>query len=169
MLSFYAFVEAFVNSIGIDFAARNTSTLTADEIEILHGKKRGRYSSLEKKMESFQKIIRPDRKNQIVLTDSRQRKEPFITFLSNIKEVRDASAHFSTGKASIWRSPQEWVDFAELTSKVSIAVASKFWEACYVGKHKPDYLLGLDYVALLDFAKERLDTTKRILIGASAS
>lgn len=168
VFSFYAFVEAFVNSIGIDFATRNTPTLTTDEIEILHGKKNGRYLSLEKKMESFQRIIRPDRKNPIVLTDSRQRKEPFITFLSNIKEVRDASAHFSTGKASIWRSPQEWVDFAELTSKISIAVASKFWEVCYPGRHKPDYLLGLDYVALRDFAKERLDSTKRILIGANA-
>jgi len=87
--------------------------------------------------------------------------------LSNIKEVRDASAHFSIGKASISRSPQEWLDFTELTSKVSVAVASKFREACYPGRPKPDYLLGLDYVALQEFAKERLDTTKYILTGAN--
>jgi len=72
VFSFYAFVEAFVNSIGNDFAARNTFGLAANEIETLHGKKKGRYLSLEKKMELFQRIIRPDKKNPIVLTDSKQ-------------------------------------------------------------------------------------------------
>jgi hypothetical protein len=163
VLSFYAFVEAFVNSVGNDFAARDASRCTAAELEILHGKKKGKYLSLEVKIESFQKIIRKDKKSLIVLSDAAQRKEPFITFFSNIKEVRDASAHFGVGKASIWRSPQEWLKFADSTSAVSLAVASEFWEACYPGRGEPDYLLGLDYQALEKFSTERLEATKQIL------
>lgn len=163
VFSFYAFVEAFVNSVGNDFAARNAANLTADELEILHGKKKGKYLSLEQKMELFQKIIRPDKKIPIVLTDTKQHKEPFTTFLSNIKEVRDASAHFGVGKASICRSPQDWLNFADLTSRAVFMVALEFWEACYFGKRKPDYLRGLDYEALHESAAERLETTKRVL------
>lgn len=165
IFSFYAFVEAFVNSIGSDFVARNFSKLIQDDIEILHGngKKRGQYLSLEKKMESFPKIIRPDKTSPIVLTDKKQQKEPFLTFLSNIKEVRDASAHFGVGKASIWRKPEEWLNFAELTSTIAVEVASKFWEACYPGKSIPDYLYGLKYDAWRESAQNRLDTTEYIL------
>jgi hypothetical protein len=163
IFSFYAFVEAFVNSIGSDFAARNSSKLAQDEIEILHGKKRDRYLSLEKKMESFPKIIRPDRTSPIVLADKKQQKEPFLTFLSNIKEVRDASAHFGIGKASIWRNPEEWLNYAETTSGVAVEVASKFWEACYLGAPIPDYLSGLNYNVWRGSARNRLDTTKYIL------
>jgi hypothetical protein len=162
VFSFYAFVEAFVNSMGNDFAARHISTLTADELEILHGKKKGKYLSLEQKMESFQKIIRPDKTSPIVLTDVKQHKEPFTTFFSNIKEVRDASAHFGVGKASISRSPQEWLNFTDLTSRVALMVASEFWEICYPGRRKPSYLFGLDYQALKDVASERLEFTKQV-------
>jgi hypothetical protein len=169
VFSFYAFVEAFVNSVGNDFAARNACNHTAAELEILHGKKKGKYLSLEQKMESFQKIIRKDKKSPIVLSDTRQRKEPFVTFFSNIKEVRDASAHFGVGKASIWRSPQEWLNFADSTSGVALAVASEFWEACYSGRRKPDYLLGLEYQALQKFSIERLETTKQILTTPNTS
>jgi hypothetical protein len=80
VFSFYAFIEAFVNSLGNDFSARNVSDLTTNKLEILHGKKNGKYLSLEQKMESFQKIIRQDKKSPIVLTDMQQRKEPFTTF-----------------------------------------------------------------------------------------
>ncbi|MGH7799753.1 MAG: hypothetical protein ACREOW_03870, partial [Thermodesulfobacteriota bacterium] len=56
----------------------------------------------------------------IVLTDTKQHKEPFTTFFSNVKEVRHASAHFGIGKASIWRSPQDWLNFADLTSGIAL-------------------------------------------------
>jgi len=168
VFSFYAFVEAFVNSVGNDFAARSASNLTAAELEILHGKKKGRYLSLEQRIECFQKIIRQDKRSPIVLTDTKQRKEPFVTFFSNIKEVRDASAHFGAGKASIWRSPQEWLNFADSTSRVALAAASEFWEACYPRGRKPDYLLGLDYQALQNFSIGRLETTKQVLTAGNA-
>ena len=163
VFSFYAFVEAFVNSVGNDFATRNSSGLTPKDIEILHGTKKQRLLSLEKKMEFFPRIIRQDKTSPIVLTDKKQRKEPFLTFFSNIKNVRDASTHFGVGKASIWRKPKEWLDFAESTSRISIEVASKFWEACYPGKQKPDYLFGLNYDVLRGIARDRSDTTEHIL------
>lgn len=162
VFSYYAFVEAFVNSIGNDFAARNESALSVEEKEILNGKKRGRYLSLEQKMEAFQKIIRPDKKSPVILTDSKQHKEPFLTFFSNIKNVRDASAHFGVGKVSIWRSPKDWLDFANTTSNFAISVASDFWELCFSGRLKPEYLLRLDYQKLQNFAVKRLDISKRI-------
>ncbi|MGH7801647.1 MAG: hypothetical protein ACREOW_13645, partial [Thermodesulfobacteriota bacterium] len=45
VFSFHAFVEAFVNSMGNDFAAKHTSNLTADELEILNCKKKGKHLS----------------------------------------------------------------------------------------------------------------------------
>jgi hypothetical protein len=168
VFSFYAFVEAFVNSIGNDFAARNLSNLRTNELEILQGKKKGKYLSLEQKTESFQKIIRSDKKSPLVLTDLKQHKEPFTTFLSSIKEVRDASAHFGVGKATILRSPQEWLNFADLTSRAALGVASEFWGACYPGRRRPNYLFGLDYQALQEFAIERLEITEQILATPNA-
>lgn len=165
IFSFYAFVEAFVNSIGSDFAARNASNLTQKEIEILHGQKQQRYLSLERKMESFPRITRQDKQGPIVLTDKKQQREPFLTFFAAIKEVRNASTHFGVGKANIWRKPEDWLRFAELTSRNSVEVASVFWEACYPGQHKPDYLLRLKYDTLRGLARDRLETTKHILLS----
>ena len=163
VFSFYAFVEAFVNSIGNDFATKNLPNLTPNEVEILHGTREQRYLSLEQKIKFFPRIMRKDKASPIVLIDKKQHKDPFLTFFSAIKEVRDASTHFGVGKACIWRIPQEWLTFAESTSQNSVEVASAFWEACYPRQSKPGYLLGLNYDALREAAKTRLDTTRQIV------
>lgn len=98
VFGFFSFVECFVNSIGEDFIARNPK-LAADKCELLRGKKDGRYLAVEKKLEVFPGIIRADGKRPIVLSDPKQITEPYKTFVSHVKDVRDSSAHFSKYKA----------------------------------------------------------------------
>lgn len=69
ILSFFSFVEAFVNSVGYDFSLRNKDVLDPEEIEILHGTKKGRYLSLEYKIEKIPSIIRSDKKTPLILSD----------------------------------------------------------------------------------------------------
>jgi hypothetical protein len=77
IISFYAFIESFINSVGYSFLQRHRSTLTEDEKEILQGVRKGKFLSLKSKIERFQKIIRSDKKVIIITSDDGQIKEPF--------------------------------------------------------------------------------------------
>lgn len=156
ILSFFSFIEAFVNSVGYDFSLRNKDVLNPEEIEILHGRKKGRYLSLEDKIEKFPSIIRLDKKTPIIISDTKQIKEPFKTFFENIKEIRDSSVHYSPKKENIWRKPDDWINKAKSTSKLCLEVASEFWKACYSGRKKPLYLNELNYNSHINIARERL-------------
>jgi len=109
ILTFFSFVEVFVNSVGYDFSLRNRDILRPKDVEILLGKKNARYISLEHKIEKFPSIIRPDKKTPIVLSDAKQVKEPFRTFIKEIKEIRDSSVHYVPQKQAIWRKPGDCV------------------------------------------------------------
>jgi len=52
IISFFSFIEAFVNSVGHDFYLHNLNLLTSGEIEILQGKKKARLVSVEYKIEN---------------------------------------------------------------------------------------------------------------------
>lgn len=156
ILSFFSFVEVFINSVGHDFSLRKRNILCPREIEILHGAKKGRYLSLEYKIEKFQSIIRADKKTPLILSDPKQVKEPFKTFLKSIKEIRDSSVHYSPKKEDIWRKPGDWIDKARSTSRICLEVSLKFWKACYPNRKEPQYLYGLDYDKLLNIAIKRL-------------
>ena len=162
ILSFFSFVEAFVNSIGYDYSLRNKDILSPKEIEILHGTKNGRYLSLEYKIEKFQSIIRLDKKIPLILSDPKQIKEPFKTFIKNIKEIRDSSIHYSPKKVAIWRKPDDWINKAKYTSKLCLEISLKVWKACYPDKKEPRYLKGLDYDKYIDIAKKRLKLQDKI-------
>lgn len=162
IISFFSFVEAFVNSVGYDFALRNKDVLSPKEIEMLHGTKKERYLSLEYKIEKFPSIIRADKKTPIVLSDSKQIKEPFKTFIKNIKEIRDSSVHYSSKKEAIWRKPDNWINKARTTSKLCLEVSLKFWKTCYPDRKEPRYLNGLDYDKHVDIAKNRLKLQDQI-------
>lgn len=162
ILSFYSFVEAFVNSAGYDFSLRNKDILSPKEMEILHGTKKERYLSLENKIEKFPSIIRLDKKIPLILSDPKQIKEPFKTFIKDIKEIRDSSVHYSPKKEAIWRKPDDWINKAKSTSKLCLEISLKFWKACYPDKKEPRYLNGLDYDKHIDIAKKRLKLQDRI-------
>lgn len=162
IISFFSFVEAFVNSVGYDFSLRNKGILSPKEIEILHGTKKGKYLSLEYKIEKFPSIIRSDKKTPIILSDSKQIKEPFKTFIKNVKEIRDSSVHFSPKKEAIWRKPDDWINKAKSTSEFCLEVSLEFWKACYPGRKEPRYLNGLNYDKHVDIAKNRLKLQNQI-------
>jgi hypothetical protein len=157
VFGFYSFVECFVNSIGEDFIARNPK-LSTDKCELLRGKKDGRYLAVEKKLEVFPGIIRPDSKRPIILSDPKQISEPYKSFSSHIKDVRDSSAHFARYKAYIIVPPQTWEKRAQEASSVCLAVARGFWNACYPNRSLPLYLGKLDDVQHKQIAEQRVKT-----------
>ncbi|ACV63043.1 hypothetical protein Dtox_2226 [Desulfofarcimen acetoxidans DSM 771] len=156
LLSFYSFIEAFINSVGYDYALRNKNHLTDSEREILLGKKKGSYISLEYKIEKYQEIIRDDKKSIIKTLDMNQMKEPFLTLLTQIKGVRDSSVHYSPVKEKIWNKPDEWISKIKITSQLSVEAAIQFWNACYPQKELPEYLHKLNYEKHYSIAERRL-------------
>lgn len=163
ILVFFSYVEVFVNSVGYDFSTRNRNMLSPKDIEILHGRKNGHYLSLEYKIEKFPSIIRPDKKSPIVLSDKKKIKEPFGTFIREIKEIRDSSVHYSPQKkAAIWRKPDDWLDKAKSTSKICLEVSLAFWGACYPGRKEPTYLNGLNHSKHLDIARKKIRLQDRL-------
>jgi hypothetical protein len=106
VLTATAFVEAFVNSIGWNEVAAR-SNLSEQEKTELQGTRKGRYLNLESKLERIPRIIRPDKRSPIILSDEKQMREPFISFLRETKMVRDASMHYAPGKAPILHPPKE--------------------------------------------------------------
>lgn len=117
---------------------------------------KGRYFNLESKLERIPRIIRLDKTSPIILSDKKQRREPFISFLQETKVVRDASMHFAPGKASILYPPNEWLQRVERADKQAVAVARDFWSACYPGCRQPLYLAELYYDGLQQHAIDRL-------------
>lgn len=171
VFSFYAFVECFVNSVGEDFIAKNPST-PPNQQEILRGYKKRRYLSTEKKIEKIAEIIRDDGTRPLILTDPKQMREPFTSFVEEVKGVRDAAAHYAKGKAAIFLSPEQWVPLAEDACRTCMDVAKEFWQACYPGRSMPDYLQQLDVDRHIDIAEKRVagETDERWFdVGASES
>jgi hypothetical protein len=139
VFGFYSFVECFVNSVGEDFIARNPN-LSPGTCEMLHGRKDGRFLSIEKKLEFFPGLIRSDGKRPIVFSDPKQLAEPYKSLVSQVKEVRDSSAHFAKYKADIIVPPQTWEKRANDASIVCLSVARGFWNACYPRRQLPLYI-----------------------------
>ena len=113
------------------------------------------------------RIIRPDKASPIILSDEKQMREPFISFLKETKEVRDASMHFAPGKASIVHPPQEWLRLVEEAVKNAVAVAREFWSACYPERQQPKYLASLYYDGLLQEALDRLAAAESATIQST--
>jgi hypothetical protein len=162
IISFYAFIECFVNSVGASFSKRNQSTLTESEFEILNGKRKGRFLQLKSKIERFPPIIRTDGKSIIITSDDVQIKEPFLTFFENYEQLRNASVHFSPDKESIWLKPKDWLNKANSFSRLSCEVALKFWNACFPDYEDPEYLGKIDYDFHLSKATKTLKEIESI-------
>jgi hypothetical protein len=159
---FYSFVECFINSVGEDFVGRNKAALSPQEIEILRGRKKSGHLSTERKLETFPSIIRLDGQRPIVMTDEKQIREPFKSFVKEVKDVRDSATHFSIHKAPLIIPPQEWVDRAKRASEICLEVAEKFWTACYPRRDLPHYLGKLDRIKQIALATERVNAMAAI-------
>jgi hypothetical protein len=155
VVSFFSFLESFVNSIGFDYYYRHKEILSEKEAEILQGSKNGRFLNLKYKIESFQKIIRSDKKSVIVLSDENQIIEPFKSLFDYYEELRNSSVHFSPNKSRIWLKPHDWVERAEQFSKLIIEAAALIWKSCHETNKNPDYLGRLEYERLYKMAERR--------------
>ena len=158
IVSFFSFLEAFVNSIGFDHYFRNKMTLSDRDSEILQGSKKGRFLSLKSKIERFQRIIRDDKVAQIILSDERQIKEPFKSLFEDYEELRNASVHFSPIKSKIWLKPHDWIEKVEKFSNLAIEAALLIWKSCHQTDKGPDYLGRLEYERLYKMAESREGT-----------
>lgn len=164
IVSFYSFLESFVNSVGFDFCLRNKSNLTDRKSEILKGKKKGRYLQLEYKLEKFPTIIRQDRKQVIFIKDERQVKEPFRTLFRDYKNLRDSSVHYSPLKETISHSPIDWITKVREFKELAMKAAQLFWEACYPNRQGPEYLGRLAQKIQFELAEKRLEIEKNMVM-----
>ncbi|HBR11251.1 MAG TPA: hypothetical protein DD740_03375 [Chryseobacterium sp.] len=153
VISFYAFVECFVKSLGYSHAKRNEEVLTKNDFEILNGKKNGRYLQLKSKIERHQSLIRTDGKTTVITSDDNQIKKPFISFFNIYENLRNSAVHFSPTKEQIWLKPADWIEKAEHFSKLSLQVALEIWKSSYPKLASPDYIGRLDYETFMNKSK----------------
>jgi hypothetical protein len=154
VFGFYAFVECFINSVGEDFVLRHADVNCTSK-ELLRGRQSGCYLSTERKLELFPQLIRDDRMSPIRIRGVHPVIEPFHSFVTHVKAVRDAATHYARMKEPIIVSPQLWLQRAEQASSVCVDVARRFWQACYPSRTLPRYLGGLDPEKHLEIARMR--------------
>lgn len=166
IITFFSFIEAFVNSIGYSFLKMKEPELNSNEINILLGKNdKNGYLTLKTKMEKFQKLIRADRKAIINLTDQKQIRSPFKDFFLKYEEIRNSSVHYSPIEEKIWMAPQEWSEIALNFSKISVDVGLLFWKACFPNSNGPRYLGELNYELLKKNAVTNFNNLNQIVNG----
>lgn len=162
IISFYAFVEGFVNSVGHSYLTKNAGLLNESEKELLAGFRKGRFLQLKSKVEKFQALIRLDKRIEIIVSDAKQVPDDFRNFFEYYEQLRNSAMHYSPIKERIWMRPQEWIEKAIEFSQLSILVSLKFWKACYPDSDGPEYLGKLDYNLHLDKAIKRTEKIRQI-------
>jgi hypothetical protein len=163
IVSFYSFIEGFVNSVGHSYHLKNEQKLSNQEIELLKGFKKRNYISLKSKIEKFQKLIRDDKQAIIVVSDDNQIPEDFKLFFDYYEQLRNSAMHYSPLKETIWMKPKEWLDRAIEFSELSTKIALQFWKAWYPNSEGPKYIGKLDYTVHLENAKKRNFRVEKIL------
>lgn len=157
VLTFFSFIECFVNSIAFDYLYRNESMLSTEQILALKGQKRnGGYMNLKNRIEAMQMLIREDGRICINLTDERQRPEPFRSFFDQFEALRNASVHYSPIKQRIWLGPKDWIANAREFCDITLNVGKLIWKACYPNSEGPMYMGKLNKQKQLDLANGRL-------------
>jgi hypothetical protein len=157
IISFYSFVECFVNSIGYSHFMYNQGSLSADSQELLKGKSKNRYLSLKEKVKRYPALLRggsPAVGNQ---PDAERR-----DFFALYEELRNSSVHYSPLKAPIWLKPDDWLASAKHFSEIALQVARQFWADCFSRPEGPAYLGKFDYRRLFGEAEARLMISKKI-------
>lgn len=156
VVGFFAFFEAFINGLGVNYLFNNKDSLSQEDIYALEGKdKQGNhYLKIEIKLESIQRIIAG--KVTYATNNPQQLKDQtFITLFQKMRNKRDVAMHYSKSKGEIMFSPQEWLDESFDVSDLIISASRKFWNACYKLDHYPYYLCELDFEYLYKEARGR--------------
>jgi len=162
IISFYAFVESFVNSVGHSYLTKHFDKIDDTEKELLSGFKKGRFLQLKSKIEKFQAIIRQDKRSVIIVYDEGQIPEDFKHFFEYYEQLRNSAMHYSPIKERIWMKPQDWINKATEFSKLSLKVSLEFWNACYPNSSGPEYLGKLDYNLHINKANKRAEKIQQI-------
>ncbi len=162
IISFYSFLECFVNSIGFDYYYRHKDMLAEKNAEELQGSKNGRFLNLKYKIEKFQKIIRSDKTAKIILSDDKQTREPFKSLFANYEELRNSAVHFSPIKSRIWLKPHDWVEKAQDFARLAVEASIEIWKTCHETNKGPDYLGRLEFDRLYKIAVHREDTINEV-------
>jgi len=164
ILSFFAFFESFVNSIGYNFLMENRINLNDGDKNILKGLSRNgkNYINLKSRVEKFQLIMRDDNKVVLNLTDANQIQNPFSSIFSYYKELRDSSMHNSPLKENIHLSAQAWNVRAIEFSKLTMNAAQIIWKSLVTSNKLPEYLLELDYNNWIEETENRHNNLKII-------
>lgn len=168
IISFYSFLECYINSIGFDIYYKRKNELTEKEKELLRGSKNGRFLQLKSKIETFQKIARSDKQAKIILSDDYQAPELFKRIFTIYEDLRNAAVHYSPEKTKIWNKPDDWFAKAEEFSMLTVDAAKIIWQACHETDKGPDYLGRFEYKRLYDFTvreEERISHLEKTVLG----
>lgn len=165
IISFYSFVESFVNSIGFSYSQYYLNTLNDDELNFLHGyKKDGRYLTLKQKIEKLQEIITGKSVIKVRCIDAVQLKEPLKSFFNEYESIRNSTVHYSPLKDPIWLKPQDWLTKARAFSKIAVEVSQVIWDSCH-GQERPEYIGKLEYDRFYNSAKDRIQEIDSIMFN----
>lgn len=161
VVSFYSFVECFVNSVGYSYLQYNFEHLDEKSRELLLGKVNNKYISLKEKTKQFPSVIRANRPNNVEY-ERRRFDSQDQRFFQVYEQLRNSSVHYSPMKEDIWLKPELWLEKAKDFSELALVIAKRFWEDCFSFSEGPEYLEKLDYMRLYEAAKETLATRKAI-------
>lgn len=156
VISFYSFVECFVNSVGHSHLCYNSGLTGQPEAQVLSGRKGKYYIPLREKMKEIPRIVNPAPRPAQKFGIHEQR------FFDTYEDLRNSAVHYSPQKASIWLKPDIWLEKADEFSRSAIGVAHTFWDACFPGTDGPQYLGKLEYDRLYGLAKTRYTNRRRI-------
>ena len=162
IISFYAFVECFVNSIGYSYLMYNFDKLIPSDQEFLKGKINNRYLSLKDKIKLIPKVI--NKVNSVAdkvfeCFDVNDQK-----FYDIYEQLRNSSVHYSPFKENIWLKPDDWLTNAFDFSKIALLIAMRFWMNCYSFVEGPEYLGKLSYDLLYSEAESKFNLLQKIVI-----
>jgi len=116
----YSCVEAFVAGLGVDFIERNPGIPAARASLFKEGREKGRFLSLERRMERFIKELtgKPPR---VPIADRTQHVEPFKSFFGDVEPFRHAIAHPS-GLKNLRLTTDEYLRQAEVALERTVEV-----------------------------------------------
>lgn len=162
IVGFYAFFESYINGVCLNYLYYHKDDLSPGEKFALQGKDRvgNNYLKITIRLELMQHIIG---KKVTYQTNNQQqlKDDDIIKLLKKMQERRDVAVHYSKLKGEIMFSPQEWMDEAQMISRLVLSVSRKIWDACFLNaNHYPYYLRELNYDILFKEAQERIIDSK---------
>jgi hypothetical protein len=167
IISFFSFLECFINSIGFSYMYCNLETLSEEDKLGLKGLyrssgKKQAYMNLRNKIEKLQTIIRKDKTVVLTLSDDNQLSTKFKLFFNEFESLRNAAVHYSPLKTRIWLGSDTWIAKARDFSDIALDLGLQVWKACYPNSDGPLYLGKLDKTIHTSIARKRFATLDKL-------